>query len=129
MSASLGTPGGSALGGEVAAQEKLRLVFDQPFGKRSGLDQKEPPEIAGGECAIGLGVHGGGRCDIEHGDMSQDVGVVQGHAMGDAAAAVVTDHGEAGMTQRAHYGELIARHRSLRVVLMIVTARSSLLRG
>ena len=45
--------------------------------------------------------------------------------MGDAAATVVADHGEAGMTERAHHGELIARHRSLRVVLMIVATRGA----
>ena len=79
----------------MLAQEIFRIGVDQPLGQVVRLDQEEPPEIAGGEFLVGPGVHRGRGRDVEHGQTLDGVRVVQRHAVGHPAAAVVADHGEA----------------------------------
>jgi len=45
--------------------------------------------------------------------------MIERHAMRDAAAAVLADHGELGEPEVAHHVHLVLRHRALRVVRVI----------
>ena len=97
----------------MLAQEVFGVGVDQPLGQVEGLDQEEPPEIAGGELLVGAGVHRGRGRDVEHGQALDRIGVVQRHAVRDPAAAVVADHGEAVEAQAAHHLDLVLGHGAL----------------
>ena len=75
--------------------------------------------VAEAEGHIGAPVHLARRHDVEHGELLDGVGMIERQAIGDASAAVMPGDGEALEAEMAHEGDLVARHRPLRIGLVI----------
>ncbi len=109
--------GGRALrpAADVPAQVVLGVGVDEALRQVIGLDEEEPVEIALGRLLGEVPVLVEGRQDVHEDDLGDGVGVVEGHAVGDARAAVVPDHGEAVEAELLHHPHLIRGHGALRV--------------
>ena len=63
------------------------------------------------------------RHDVEHREAGHAIGVIERHAMADAAAAIMADECELLEPELAHDLDLIERHRALGVVGVILAVR------
>ena len=114
---------GLGLALDVVAQKIFRIRRDQPFRQGMGLDEEEPPEIPGGEGLVGAGVHRRRGGDVEQGEALDPLRMVQGQAVGDAPAPVVTDDGEPVVAERPHHRHRVRRHGALGVRGVALPAR------
>src|SRR5215471_9684775 len=63
------------------------------------------------------------RDNIQNGNPGDFVGMIESHAMRDSSAAIVADNWKRVVAEMLHYLDLVQRHRSLRVVRVIVSVR------
>jgi hypothetical protein len=95
---------------------------DQAFGEIEGLDEEEPMIIVGGDALIGRAIDGPRRYDVEDGDLADMIGMVERHAVGDAAAAVVAGDAEALESEGGHRLHLVLCHRPFGVGIVLAIA-------
>ena len=69
------------------------------------VDEREP--------VVGPRPHLCGRHDVEHRERADAIGVVERHAVGDAAPAVVAGDREPLVAERRHRLKLVERERAL----------------
>src|SRR5918997_1271018 len=89
------------------------------LGERIGLGEQRPGPVGQRQPCIGQLPHGLGRQDVEDGEALYAVRVVEGHAVGDATAAIVSGDREAPEAESLHDGYHVLGHGSLRVRLMV----------
>src|SRR5215208_2726314 len=121
--------GGADLPGEHgrgSSPSAKRIVGDcfgdrrqDALGERFGLGEQRPRPEGQREPCIGQVPHGLGRQDVEDGEPLYTVRVVEGHAVGDATAAIVAGDREAPEPEPLHDGYHVLGHGSLCVRLMV----------
>ncbi len=94
----------------VLAEVGFGVEADHAFGAGSGLDEEEPPDVAGGEVLVGFAIHGEGGGDVEDGEPGDGFGVIERHAMRDATSAIMAGDGEVREPEMAHDLHLIGCH-------------------
>jgi hypothetical protein len=105
---------------EHPAQVELGVGADQGLRQRLLLDQEEPVIVGGGKRLIDVPEHGAGRHDVEHAQLLDPLGVVERHAVRDAAAAVVAGDHEAVEAELGHRRDLVGGGRALAVAGVVV---------
>ena len=93
---------------------------DRALRPRCRLGEEEPVVPALGELGIAARQRLADRDDVEDDQRRHGVGLVQREPHRDVAAAVVPDHREARVAELVHEGDAVARHRPLRIGLVIV---------
>ena len=98
---------------ELLLEPELDAVAYHRLGQRRRLDEEVPPEIRRRELAPRVGVETMRGNDVEHRELRDAIGVIEGHAMRHAAAAIVAGDGEGLEAKRRHDLHLVLRHRAL----------------
>src|SRR5438093_1363250 len=83
------------------------------------LGKKEPVPVGEAEGHIGAPEGLEGRDDVEDGNACDALGLVEGEAVSDAAAAVVAGDGEALEAEAAHESDGVTPHCSLRIGFVV----------
>ena len=76
-------------------------------------------EIGGGEFVRHAVQHFVGRNDVEDGELRDAVGMIEGHAVRDASAAIVAHHRKFLKSQTGHHLDLVLGHGALGIVQVI----------
>ena len=97
----------------VQVEERVGIAGDQPLGQRSGLGEERPVPVDEGELRVGTRPHLARGHDVEHRDRADALGVIERHAVGDPATAVVAGDREAFMAERGHRLHLVGGQRAL----------------
>ena len=107
----------------MCVEEEIGIGGDQAFGQIKGLDQEEPPEIAGRKDLVGSIIHGCGWCNVDQDQPADGVRMIKRQPVRDPRAAIMANDGELSETEMAHHRDLIGGHGPFRIVDVVVTAR------
>ena len=108
---------------ERGVEDDIGCRGQQALRQRIGLGQQRPGPVAEREAGIGAGPHRFRRQDVEDGEAVDAGRMVERHAVGDAAAAVVAGDREVREAQPLHDDRHVARHGALRVGRMVQRGR------
>jgi hypothetical protein len=89
------------------------------FRQGEGLRKEEPVPVSEAEGHVGPPKGLAGGDDVQHGQLTDSVGVVEGQAVGAAGAAVVPGHSKPLEAELAHHLNLVAGHGPLGVRLVV----------
>ena len=96
---------------------------DHALGGLGRLAEEEPVPPRGGEAGVDAGEPLGERDRVEHRERDHRVGVVERGPVRDVAAPVMAGDREPVVAQRPHQCDAVARHRALRVRLVVGRGR------
>ena len=105
--------------GPVLREVGARIGADDRLRNGSRLRQEEPVPVGHGEGHVGAPVVLPGGEDVEDGEPLHPFRVIERQAVGDPPAPVVSDEREILEAEMAHHGDLVARHRPLRIGLVV----------
>ncbi len=103
----------------LLAPPRLRRLVDQPFRERMRLGEPEPVVVAKGEVHVRPLEVLDRRDDVQNGEFSHPVGIVQGDAVRQPRTAVVPGQHERIETEVVHHRHHVARHLDLGIRRMI----------
>ena len=100
-------------------QIQVGVRANQRLGERRGTDQEKPVPISASEFERGFLVHRERWRYVKRDQLLDGRRMIQRHPHRHPAAAIVCEHRERFVTQRAHQVDLILRHTALRIVAVI----------
>ena len=103
-----------------AAVPGIGMGGDRALRSGRRLGEEEPVVPALGELGIAARQRLADRHDVEDDQRRHRVGLVQREPHRDVAAPVMPDDGEARVAELPHQGDAVARHRPLRIGLVVV---------
>ena len=98
-----------------APQEALGIKPDEVLGQIIGLRHEQPLPISERHLVVHAGKGLAHRNDVQHGQLADRGGRVQGHAIGHATAAIVSGDEEPFVSKALHDLELVGGERPLRI--------------
>src|SRR6516164_10811433 len=108
---------------QKGSEEVLGAVSDHRFGEWSRLNHKEPMVKRGGELLGDVLIEHIGRHDVENREPGETIGVIEGHPVRDAAAAVMPHQRKLPEPQMLHDFNLVLSHGTLRIGSVILAFR------
>src|SRR5260370_1329201 len=108
---------------EQCLEEKFGAIFEHCFRKWRRLNEQEPVEKDGGEVLVYGLIALISRHNVENGKLGDAVDVIESHAMGDAAPAIVSHERKFAKSQMLHDFDLILSHGAFGIAVMIRAAR------